>query len=464
VCTRPCRSQLRASVLAILVPIALASTPLAAAETGGATVSASSSSNFPYTLRTEHLDNGLTVVFVPTSHQGVMAYYTLIRAGSRNEIEPGHSGFAHLFEHMMFRGTEKLPEDERMKLEKNLGIDSNAWTSDDETVYTMTGPSEALPKVIELEADRFQFLHYSKDVFQTETKAVLGEYNKNFSNPAEKLEEVLLDHAFDKHTYKHTTMGFRADIEAMPTMYEYSQSFFKHYYRPDNAIIFVVGDFDAEATLAQIKTAYATWTGQADKPAIPEEPEQEAARAATVPWDNPTQPRFMVGYHSPGAAQGLAPLAVQDVLTSYLLGPTSAAHKTLVLERQVVESLQPWYSPHRDPRLWHYEVVLKDKKDMASVQTFVDGEVAKLRDGAVDARRFEAVKSNTRYSIYNELQTPPQIAGQLAHMTTLTGDPNTLSQLLGEVSKVTPADIVAFARTYLVDSNRTVVTLAPKVK
>ena len=98
----------------------------------------------PFTPQIDRLANGFTVVTIPWTSPGIMGYYTLVRAGSRDEVEAGHSGFAHLFEHMMFRGTETLPEEERMKLEKNLGIDSNAWTSDDETVYTMTGPSEAL--------------------------------------------------------------------------------------------------------------------------------------------------------------------------------------------------------------------------------------------------------------------------------------------------------------------------------
>jgi len=418
----------------------------------------------PFPMREERLDNGLRVVMIKTPHDGVVAYYTLVRTGSRNEIEPGHSGFAHLFEHMMFRGTKKFPPDVREAELKRLGVDDNAFTSDDVTMYTVQTPTKSLPEVITMEADRFQYLDYPEDVFQTETKAVLGEYNKNFADPGQKLEEVMCNNAFSTHTYKHTTIGFLEDIQAMPTRYEYSKNFFARWYRPDNCVIFVVGGFDPDAVLGLIKKAYGDWTGKASTVEIPAEPPQTAEKRVHQDWDSPTQPRVMVGYHTPGTNQGLKLAAIQNVLNMYLLGPTSPAYKSLVLEKQTVERIEPWYSDHRDARLWMYQLVLKDKAAMNESLKFLDDSIAELAAGKVDEKRMKDSQSAFRYGLSMEMETPSQIAVQVAYMTGLTGDIATLDRGAEEVSKLTTADLVAFAKTHLVPSNRTVITLTSREK
>src|SRR5262249_27718766 len=152
--------------------------------------------------------NGLRLITVPTDYPNVVALYIVVQTGARNEVEPGKSGFAHFFEHVMFRGTKNMPPKEYEQRLKRMGASSNASTWEDRTQYHTTFSKEDLEEVLRLEADRFQNLSYSEDVFRTEALAVLGEYNKNSAEPAEKLAEVLYDTAFDRHTYKHTTMGF----------------------------------------------------------------------------------------------------------------------------------------------------------------------------------------------------------------------------------------------------------------
>jgi zinc protease len=418
----------------------------------------------PYPVREERLPNGLRVVLVKTPHDGVVAYYTLVRTGSRNEIEPGHSGFAHLFEHMMFRGTKRFPPDVREAEFKRLGVDDNAFTTDDVTIYTVSSPTKSLPEVIAMEADRFQNLSYSEDVFQTETKAVLGEYNKNFADPALKLEEIICNESFTAHTYKHTTIGFLEDIQAMPTMFEYSKTFFQRWYRPDNCVVFVVGGFDPEQVLGVIKKEYGAWSGAAATVEIPAEPAQTQEKRVHHDWESPTQPRVMVGYHAPGANPDLKGCAIQNVLNTYLLGQTSPAYKTLVLERQIVERIEPWYSDHRDPRLWMYQLVVKKPESMEEALKFIDDSIADLAAGTVDARRVKDAQSAFRYGLAMDLETPSQIAVSLALMAGLTGDVGTLDRLGDEVARLTPQDLVGFAKTYLAPSNRTVVTLTSREK
>jgi zinc protease len=428
----------------------------------GASRHAAAGTVVPYPIKEHTLANGLRVVFVNSPHEGVAAYYTLVRTGSRNEIEAGHSGFAHLFEHMMFRGTKKYSSEARDAALMKMGVTDNAFTSDDVTVYTNYGPSNGLAQLIEIEADRFQNLEYEEAAFQTETKAVLGEYNKNFADPGQKLEELMCDLAFTTHTYKHTTMGFLEDIKAMPTMYEYSKSFFQRWYRPDNCVIFVVGGFDADKTLALIEKHYGSWGGTTAKIEIPVEPPQTAEKRLHHDWETPTQPRVMVSYHTPGAIDGLKECAIQNVLSMYLLGETSPAYKTLVLDKQIVERIEPWYSDHRDPRLWTYHIVLKERASTEEAVSFIDGSIADLASGKIEEQRFKDALSAFRYGLSMQLETPADIAVGLAVTTGLTGEVNTLDRIGEEVAALKSSDLVQFSKKHLTKANRSVVTLATR--
>ncbi|MGB9913711.1 MAG: M16 family metallopeptidase, partial [Candidatus Kapaibacteriota bacterium] len=184
--------------------------------------SSSKTGFFPYEYKTETLENGLRVILIKMPSNGLVSYYTIVRTGSRDEYEPGHTGFAHFFEHMMFRGTKKYPGNVYDRILTEMGSDGNAYTTDDYTCYHLNFTSDNLEKVMDLESDRFQNLWYPEQDFQTEAGAVYGEYRKGKASPFFWIWEALCNTAFEKHTYKHTTIGFEEDIKAMPQMYEYS--------------------------------------------------------------------------------------------------------------------------------------------------------------------------------------------------------------------------------------------------
>src|SRR5450432_4309139 len=256
------------------ISAALVSLPLLAVLARPATAKGAGEA-FPFPVHEKTLPNGLRVFVVGYDSPGLVAYYSIVRTGSRNEVEPGKSGFAHFFEHMMFHGTETFPQDKYNAEIKAMGADSNAFTSDDLTVYHILAGKAALPQIVAIESDRFQHLHYQEADFQKEARAVLGEYNKNASNPLEKMTEVLYYHAFTTHTYKHTTMGFLKDIENMPNEMAYSRQFFDRYYRPDNIVILVVGDADPDTVFKLVETNCGDWKAGDKHPAIPVEPPQK---------------------------------------------------------------------------------------------------------------------------------------------------------------------------------------------
>jgi zinc protease len=243
---------------------------------------------FPYKYTIDDLPNGLRLVTVPTDQPNLVALYIVVSTGSRNEVEPGKSGYAHFFEHMMFRGSKNVTPDQRDNILKRAGASSNAYTTDDRTVYHEVFSKEDLDEVMRIEGDRFQFLQYPEPEYKTEALAVLGEYNKNSSNPGSKLFEKLRETAFRTHTYSHTTMGYIKDIEDMPNQYQYSLEFYRRYYRPEYTTVLLVGDVTRQRALALVKQNFGAWERGNYVPDITPEPPQTEPREAHVEW--PTRP------------------------------------------------------------------------------------------------------------------------------------------------------------------------------
>jgi zinc protease len=416
-------------------------------------------SGFPYTPKVVKLDNGLTVALVPFDAPGLVAYYTLVRAGSRNEVEPGHTGFAHFFEHMMFRAKDGEPDFSDQL--SRLGWSTNAWTYHDQTVYTDFGPTDGLMDVIDLEAKRFQSLEYSESAFRTEAGAVLGEYNKSAAAPWMKLSETLQGTAFTKHTYRHTTMGFIEDIKAMPEKYEYSLRFFERFYRPDNVVIYVVGDFDEAATLERVRAAYGAWSGKTARPEIPAEPAQDAERRAHIDWDGQTLSRAIFAWRAPPASDYGA-VAAQEVLYAYLFGETSPLHRSLVLEKQIAQPFTRWGGgPHRDPFVFAVLGTAKAPEHLGAVEEAALASVAKVAAGEIEAERVERIQSNARYSMLMGLEDPQKVASLLVWWASTTGDLKSVEAVMAAIAAVTPAQLTEYAKTWMTEKGRTVITLKP---
>lgn len=428
--------------------------------TGGSLRAASGGDGvFPYAVETHVLDNGLRVILIPMSGGGLMSYYSVVRTGSRDEYEAGKTGFAHFFEHMMFRGTKNYPAALYDRTVTGMGADANAYTTDDLTAYHLSFAAEDLETVVKIESDRFQFLDYAEAPFQTEAGAVYGEYRKNRTSPWEVLFEALQETAFTRHTYGHTTMGYEADIKAMPTMYAYSKEFFRRYYRPENVVLMLVGDFDARKALGLIRTHYGGWKKGYVPPEIPAEPEQKGERRVDVRYDGRTLPLLAVSYKGERLDVSNRLMVAGSMLDDLLFGETSDIYRTLVLKEQKVESIGADFDFNRDPGLWTVYAVVKDAADLPYVLAEIDRTVATYRETPVPAKRLENLKKRLKYSFLMNLDTPDKVAGRLARLVAITGGVDVVDALYDAYDAVTVDDILRAVQTYLTPARRTVATL-----
>ena len=415
---------------------------------------------FPYAYEQQDFSNGLRLITIPTDYPNVVSLFIVVQTGSRNEVEPGKSGFAHLFEHMMFRGTPAFPPAKYEATLKAAGAASNAYTTDDHTAYHTTFSKEDLEIVVRMEADRFEHLEYSPEVFRTETLAVLGEYNKNSANPLMKLFEELRNTAFDRHTYKHTTMGFLRDIEDMPNQFEYSRAFFDRYYRPEYTTLVIAGDVTPETARALVEKYWGAWKRGNYRPEIPTEPAQKGARTKHVQWPTPTLPWVSVSFRGPRYSDEEKDQGALDLIAFLGFAESSELYRRLVIEEQKVDTLRAGIADHVDPYLFTAFARVKKESDVDSVQEAMLATAAGFKEQLVPAARLEAVKRHVRYQFTLGLDNSEAIAGTVARYVALRRTPETINRLYAVYDSITPEDIRAVARKYFTDDSRTIVTLA----
>ena len=417
---------------------------------------------FPYDYAIDDLPNGLRLVTVPTDYPNLVALYIVVQTGSRNEVEAGKSGYAHLFEHVMFRGSENYSSEQRDAILKRAGAESNASTTLDRTTYYETFAKEDLDSVMKLEADRFQRLKYPEPAYKTESLAVLGEYDKNSADPSDKLSEVLRAAAFRKHTYAHTTMGFLEDIKDMPNQYDYSLQFYNRFYRPEYTTIILVGDLTRQRALELTRKYFGGWKRGSYVPNIPAGPQQMESRSATVDWPSPTLPLVSIGFHGPAYSDEKKDKAALDLLATIAFGPNSELYQQLILKEQKADSLNANFGNQIDPDLITVRARVKDPKDVDYVREQILATFQRLTDETVDQANLEATRSRMRYAFALRMNSSTAIANALAPYIGLRRTPETINKLFNLYRQITPEDIREMATRYFTEKNRTIVTLQYK--
>jgi zinc protease len=414
---------------------------------------------FPFPYEQETLSNGLKVIVVPLDTPGLVTYFSIVRTGSRDEVEAGRSGYAHFFEHMMFRGTKSLPGPEYDRTVIGLGANSNAFTTDDFTAYHLTFSKEDMETVMKIESDRFQNLNYEKPAFQTEAGAVYGEYRKSVTSPFMVLEEKLLDKAFDKHTYKHTTMGFEADVKAMPEGFDYSLSFFNRFYRPENVVILITGDVQPKTAFAMVKKYYSDWKKGYEPPKITPEPPQTAERSGEITYPGRTLPILAIAYKGAAFDPGDKDYVAALLLNELAFGETSELHKKLVLRDQAVEFLMASVPMNRDMPLFTLMTMVKEEKDIPAVRDEIYKTIAEYQKTPVDSKKLADMKKRMKYGFLMGLDATDKVAESLARIIALTGGIEAIDKLYDTIEVITPDDIRRAAEKFYQPNRRTVMVL-----
>jgi zinc protease len=414
----------------------------------------------PFKALERTLANGLKVIVVPTGFPNIVSLQIPVQTGSRNEVEPGKSGFAHFFEHMMFRGTNAYPPEKYQAVLTRAGARGNAYTTDDYTDYHITFAKEDLETILRIEADRFEHLDYSEPAFRTESRAVLGEYNKNSADPVQKLIEIQRDHAFTTHTYKHTTMGFLRDIEDMPNQYAYSRTFFSRWYRPEYTTLIVAGDVQPAEVLRLVRKYWGGWQRGTYGVAIPAEPAPHGPVSAHVPWPTETLTWVTVAFHGPAFSDTQKDYAAVDLLMDLTFGPTSGLYKRLVEQEQKVDQLWPYFPATVDPGLMTVGARVKSDADAPYVRNEILRAFAAVRVRPVDAQRLKDAQSNARYGLSRRMDNTDAIAATLARFVRFDRDYDTLNRLFSVYDALTPDDILTAAQKYVHDSDEVVTTLS----
>ena len=263
---------------------------------------------------------------------------------------------------------EEIPRPVYDQIVTSLGADSNAYTTDDFTAYHLTFAKEDLERVVDIESDRFQNLSYEKPAFQTEAGAVYGEYRKSITHPFSLLDEKLRDLAYDVHTYKHTTIGFEADIKAMPEAYEYSLSFFRRFYRPENVVLLIVGDVDPPAAMDLVRKYYGAWRRATCRRRSSPSRRRPPNGQATVQYPGKTLPILQISYKGDAFDPDNADYVAALLLGDLAFGETSEIYKKLVLDEQKVQALEAFVPMNRDLPLFDVIAMVKEADDLDMVR------------------------------------------------------------------------------------------------
>ena len=420
-----------------------------------------SSVKLPHTeIHEMKLDNGLRALIVESHDAPVIDVQVWYHVGSKNEV-PGKTGFAHLFEHLMFDGTKNLGSNEFSDYIIRSGGTDNAYTTEDTTVFWETVPSNMLPVVLWLEADRMRNLEINEKVFNNERQVVEEERRLRFDNPPYgTVVETLYDHAYTVHPYRHMTIGSLEDLNHASIAD--IQDFYDTYYVPSNATLLIVGDVDWRQAAIDVQKYLGDVTaGKAHGPStIPVEPAQQGERVVKLNLDV-ALPAFVEGYHMP--ADG-TPDAYPLRLASKILsdGESSRIYTRLVYDKQIAVQAESSGNFTEDPNLFFVFAVLNDGHSPAEGETQVEAEIARLKSELVSDADLEKGKNQILRDFILSRQTAQSRAEELGYAAVVLKDPELVNTELQRFLNVTPQDIQRVARKYFVQANRTVVEVYPK--
>jgi zinc protease len=406
------------------------------------------------------LKNGLRVLIAEDHTAPTFSIAITYKVGSADE-RPGRTGFAHLFEHMMFKGSENVGPGEHPTLVFNYGGSLNGTTSSDRTLYFDTLPSNQLELALFLEGDRMRSLAITKENLDNQRNAVqeerrLGLDNQAYGHTFERISEQ----AYDNPAYRHSTIGSMEDLNAANV--DDVASFFRTYYAPNNAVVAIVGDVDPKRTLALVEKYFGRIAAQ---PAAPrpdlKEPPHTAERRSTIDDPLARLARVDIAWVIPpgGTPDNDALDVLSDVLAD---GRSSRLNEVVVRQKQLASSAGAFGDETRGPGLFRAVAMVQPGKDPAAVEAAIYEEIEKVKTAPIADWELEKARNNARRSAATALGSTLRRAIMLTEYTAFYDDPNLINTRTDRVLKVTAADVQRVAAKYLTKENRSVIITLPK--
>jgi zinc protease len=406
------------------------------------------------------LPNGLRVI-LSEDHSTPIVHISLVyHVGSKNE-RPGRTGFAHFFEHMMFKGSKNVEPESHTSIIAGVGGRSNAYTTEDETVFWQTLPAQYMPLVLWMEADRMATLRIDDEAFKREREVVKEERRMRVENqPYGRLNEIIYDHAFTTHPYKHPTIGSMADLEAASV--EDVREFHRTFYVPENATLTLVGDFDTPQAM-QLVTQYFGRVPKALKPVprdIPQEPPQTREKRAVVEEAWPL-PAVVVAYH---VTYDGHPDAYPLHITSKILsdGQSARIPRKLVYEKRLALTAFGTGNITEQPNLFYAVAIVQPGQSPQAAEKALIEEFEKLKLEPVSDVELQRAKNQFARDYIVGRESNQDKALHLSHAAVIHNDITTADGEFDIFTKVTTADVQRVARTYFNEPNRVVLHILPR--
>lgn len=408
-------------------------------------------------LRETTLDNGFRVLTLEDHATPVVSLQIWVEVGSKDESR--YTGLAHLFEHMMFKGSKHVEPEAHARFVEARGGRVNAFTSRDVTVYFEDVTAESLPLVIDLEAERFAHLIITEESLAPERQVVLEERRTRIDdNPGGLGFEALAALTWRANTYRRPVIGWREDVQKAPA--SACRAFFGDYYVANNMVLVIVGDFDTEATLAHVARAFGNLKRSQEVPRNPvREPEQKGPRRTTVEFDL-KGPLLFAAWHAP--ATGHADAEPLDVASQILsAGRSSRLYRGLVDEAQEALYAQGGYWELQDAGLFYASAGVRPGREIARVEELFLLEVARIRDRGVDESEVAKAKRQLEVSLVEGLTTNHALASRIGREILAFGRVRSLAERLDAIRRVTAKDVQRVVETYLRPEKRSVVWVVP---
>ena len=408
------------------------------------------------------LDNGLTVVLLEDHSTPIVHLQLWYHVGSKNE-RPGRTGFAHLFEHLMFKGSKNVEPEAHTSFISSVGGQSNAYTTEDATVFWETAPQQYLPLMLWLEADRMATLRVDEAAFKREREVVKEERRMRVENqPYGRLTEILYDQAYTVHPYKHPVIGSMQDLEAASV--EDVRDFWRTFYVPTNATLTLVGDFDPDQAMRFVQQYF----GRVPKPTrpvprdIPAEPAQTHEKRVALEEAWPL-PAVVVAYHiTYDGHPDSYPLHMASKILSD--GQSSRIYKKLVYEKQLALTAFGGGNIIEHPNLFYAVAIVQPGQSPADCEKALIAELDRMRNEPVSEHELQRAKNQFARDYIVARETVQEKAAQLAHAVVIHNDIKTADGEFDIFQGITAADIQRVARTYFTPENRLVMTVMPKTQ